>query len=885
MDQITLSLRKLVFIIFSLTTFYLYAEVPAQNQLITPEKHFGFKPGTDGNLFTYEDLISYLKKLDSASSKLKLVEIGNSPEGREIYIAFISSEENIKNLGSLKDINRQLALEPNLTNAQREGLFNKGKVFFLATLSMHSDEVGPSQSAPLIAYDYITTKDTLINKWLEDVVYMMVPCHNPDGMDMVVNHFKKYKNTKWEGSSLPGIYHKYVGHDNNRDFITLSQEDTKAIAKIYNTDWFPQIMVEKHQMGSRGPRYFVPPAHDPIAENIDETIWNWTWIFGSNMIKDMTKEGQAGISQHYLFDDYWPSSTETCNWKGVIGMLTEAASVKYAKPIFIEPNELSVSGKGLAEYKKSINMPLPWPGGWWRLSDIIDYEITSTKSIIKTSSLHRRDILEFRNDLCKKEVHKGQNEPPYYYVLPLKQHDTSELVSLVNLLKEHGVSVYQLKDKYILNNENYYAGDIVVPLAQPYRAFIKEVLERQKFPVRHYTPGGKIIKPYDITSWSLPLHKGVKSIEIVDARSKEFESLFEEIKDDFKLTEDIPNDFWAAVFTVNNNESFKVAFHALKLGLKPQRLESEITFSGRTIPKGSFLIYGSAKAKRLDILFSQVTVSPIFIDKKFKIQIEPLKIPRIALVESYFHDMDAGWTRFIFDTYYIPYKVIRPGDFENTNFVKDFDVIVFPDVNKSILMEGKRKSDDDEYFISNYPPEFTKGIGEDGMKQLMKFIDDNGTIIAWGGSTDLFTGVLKIEHSEDDIEEFQLPFQDISKDLKKKGLYCPGSFLNVSLLENHPITLGLSKNIGVFSRGRPVFTTSFPNFDMDRRVIGKYPEENILLSGYCENEEIIGDRTNIVWLKKGNSQFILFGFSPQFRGQTSASYKLLFNSILLPELQ
>jgi hypothetical protein len=864
---------------------FLFAANSDQKEIILPKQHFGFEPGTDGKLFNYDDLISYLKKLDSFSSKLKLVEIGNSPEGKEMYIAFISSEENIKNLENLKEINRQLALEPDLTESHRTQLLNEGKVFFLATLSMHSNEVGPSQSAPLIAYDFITTKDTLINKWFEDVVYMMVPCHNPDGMDMVVNHFKKYKNTKWEGSSLPGIYHKYVGHDNNRDFVSLSQEDTKAIAKIYNTDWFPQVMVEKHQMGSSGPRYFVPPMHDPIAENIDETLWNWTWIFGSNMIKDMTKEGQAGISQHYLFDDYWPSSTETCKWKGVIGMLTEAASVKYAKPIFIEPNELSVYGKGLSEYKKSINMPLLWPGGWWRLSDIIEYEITSTKSIIKTASLHRRDILEFRNDLCKKEVHKGQNEPPYYYILPLKQHDKSELVSLVNLLKEHGVSVYRLKDKYILNNENYYAGDIVVPLAQPYRAFIKEVLERQKFPLRHYTPDGEIIKPYDITSWSLPLHKGVKSIEIVNARSNEFESLFEEIKEDFKLTEVIPNDFWAAIFTVNNNESFKIAFQAFNLGLKPQRLESEITFKGQTIPKGSFLIYGNSKADKLEILFSQATVSPIFINEKTKLQIEPVKIPRIALVESYFHDMDAGWTRYVLDNYHIPFKVIRPGDFENTNFVKDFNVIIFPDVNKAILMEGKWKSDNDVYSVSSYPPQYTKGIGEEGFKQLMKFIDDNGIIIAWGRSTELFTGVLKIEHSEDDIEEFQLPFKDISKDLQKKGLYCPGSFLNASLLKSHPITLGLEKNIGVFSRGKPVFSTSFPNFDMDRRVIGKYPEENILLSGYCEKEEKIGNKTNIVWLKKGQSQLVFFGFSPLFRGQTNASFKLLFNSLLLPDLE
>jgi len=78
-----------------------------------------------------------------------------------------------------------------------------------------------------------------------------------------------------------------------------------------------------------------------------------------------SRDGLTGISQHYLFDDYWPGSTETCLWKNVIGMLSEAASVKYAKPIYVEPNELKGYGKGLADYKKSINMPLPWPGGWW----------------------------------------------------------------------------------------------------------------------------------------------------------------------------------------------------------------------------------------------------------------------------------------------------------------------------------------------------------------------------------------------------------------------------------------------------------------------------------------------------------------------------------------
>ena len=876
-----LTLFNFVVIHFLLIIFFsslLIAQTTTE--IVKPEKHFGFKPGADRMLFTYEELITYLQKLDLSSPQLKLVEIGKSPMNRKVYIAFISAEENIKNLDNLKNINRKLALNPNIPKSERDNLIKNGKVFFLATLSMHSNEVGPSQAAPLIAYDLVTTKNPQIMEWLNNVVYMMVPCHNPDGMDLVVNHYKKYKGTKYEGSSLPGIYHKYVGHDNNRDFVTLTQSDNRAVARIYNLDWFPQVMIEKHQMGSRGPRYFVPPMHDPIAENIDESVWNWTWIFGSNMIADMTKQGLAGISQHYLFDDYWPGSTETCLWKNVIGMLTEAAGVQYAKPIYVEPNELGAYGKGISEYKKSINMPLPWAGGWWRLSDIIDYEISSTISTIKTSSMHRKDILEFQNDLCRKEVKKGKTKPPYYYILPLKQHDTSELVDLVNLLQEHGVSVYQLTAQVALNDINYHKGDIVVPLAQPFRAFIKEVMESQDFPVRHYTPGGKIIKPYDITSWSLPLHRGVKTVEVVEARSEALESSLEEIKGFFSLSEEITGNYWAAVFTVNNNESFKAAFYALMLGLKVERFTKTTNINGVDIPMGSFVIYYGLKIKKL---IKSMNVSPLILEKQLQIKTTPLKMPRVALVESYFHDMDAGWTRYIFDSYYLSYKVVRPCDFAKTDFSKDFDIVIFPDADKSILMDGKWKSDG-EYFISSYPPEFTRGIGKEGMEKLMTFLDSGGIIVAWGRSTRLFLGKLEIKHSEEDKEEFRLPIRDVSKGLQKDGLYCPGSLVKAVIKQDHPLTLGMQKEIGVFFRGRPVFMTSFPNFDMDRRVIAKFPEKDILISGYCEKTEKLGNKTIMAWLKKGKGQLVLFGFNPQFRASTHVSYKLMFNSIFLPKL-
>lgn len=867
----------LIIILTVLSAFFISTTI--QSQVVNPEEYFDFKPGSDRSLFNYETLINYLQKLDADSPKLKMVKIGESPMGREMFIVFISSEENISNLDMLGEINKKLALDPNIPKTQLSGMIESGKVFLLATLSMHSGEVAPTQSSPLIAYELINSENPEIQNWLDNVVYMMIPSHNPDGMDMVVEHYKKYKGTKYEGSSMPGVYHKYVGHDNNRDFVSLTQSDTRAIAAIYNLDWFPQVMVEKHQMGYTGPRYFVPPNHDPIAENIDAGIWNWTGVFGSNIIKDLTSEGLAGVSQHYLFDDYWPGSTETCIWKNVIGFLTEAASVKYASPIYVEPNELKVWGKGLSEYKKSINMPLPWAGGWWHLSDIVEYEIESTKSILKTASANKKEILKFRNDLCKREVERGRSTPPYYYIMPKDQHDKSELVNLINLLMEHGVSVYKLTEEINVKNRIYSLGDIVVPLSQPFRPFIKEVMEKQKFPLRHYTPDGEIIKPYDITSWSLPLHKGVKAMEINDKVSN-IESRLEKIDENFSLVNEAPKNYWGILLSVNNNESFKISFAAMSKGIDVKRTVEEVNVKGEIIPKGSFLI---EQNDALTKILESTKVSPKYLASKIDISSEPVNLPRIGLVETYFHDMDAGWTRFIFDSYNISYKVIRPGDFKDLNISSDFDIIIFPDSRKSILMDGKYKSGDD-YFVTDYPPEYTKGIGKKGLNNLMTFIDDGGIILSWGASTNLFMGALQIERSKDDIEEFQLPVKDISKSLVKKGLYVPGSFVSMHLLKDHPLTYGMEENIGVFYRGRPVFQTSIPSLDLDRRVIGKFPEEKILLSGYSEKEKELGNKSGMVWLKKGKGQFVLFAFNPQFRASTNVSYKLLFNSLLLPKL-
>ena len=847
-------------------------QLSAQSAIPKPEEHFGFIPGSDRMLFTYEQLIDYLAKLDKASPMLKLIENGQSPMGKKMYIAFISSEKNINNLDRLREINRELALNPDLSEKEQADYIKEGKVFLAATLSMHSTEVAPSQSLPLIAYQLVTSDDPLIKKYLDDVVYMVVPNHNPDGMDFVVENYNKYKGTPYEGASLPRVYHKYVGHDNNRDFVTLTQEDTKAISRIFDLDWFPQVMIEKHQMGSTSIRYYVPPTTDPIAENVDAELWAWTGIFGTNMLRDLTNEGLAGVGQKTLYDDYWPGSTETCLWKNVIAMLTEAASVKDATPVYIEPNELQV-GKGLAEYEKSINFPLPWPGGWWHLGDIVKLEIGSTISLLKTSSLLKDDILKFRNDICKREVTKGKTEPPYYYVIPAQQADQSEFIALVDLMKEHGINTFQLTEDYTLNGTNLKAGDIVYPLAQPFRAFVKEVMEKQTYPVRHFTPGGEVMRPYDVTSWSLPLHRGLKSYEIksrdtdFEAKLKPLSDAYNPLKGNYKLP---------AIFPVTSNGSFKAAFIAMQNGLNVSRLDNDAIINGKTYSKGSFVIQGNNEELLNNIVKESLT-EPGFIEDPGKLVLSTVKIPRIALVETYFSDMDAGWTRYLFDTYKLPYTVVHPDEFEKTDFVKNYDIVIFPDSRKTLLMTGKPGTET-RPSMSNYPPEYQKGMEKKGLEKLMLFVNGGGKVISWGQSTDLFTGMLEITIDKEK-QGFMLPFSNEADQAQKEGLLVPGSLVRMKLKKDNPLTLGMPEEVGVFYRGNPLFNTTVPRFDMDRRVIGAFAKKEILMSGYSEKEELMSEKPAMIWLRKGKGELILYSFSPQFRASTPATYKLLFNAL------
>ncbi len=360
----------------------------------TPSEFLKFEVGADRQLADFRQIASYFKALESASDRVQIQVLGKSTLGEEMFMAVISTPENLRNKTRYQEIARKLADPRGLSKDQIDALARDGKAIFLLTCNIHSTEIGSSQMAMEWAYKLATATDPETLRRLNDVIVLLVPSLNPDGQSMVTEWYRKYLGTKYEGGPMPYIYHHYVGHDNNRDWYMLTQIETRNVNRAVYHEWFPQFWLDEHQMGYYGPRIYIPPNADPVAKLVNPLVHRGNNLVGADMGWRLEEAGKSGVIYNYSFDAYWPGGTRNTGWwKNMYGVLTEVASARIATPMQISPNELQGGTKGLINYEQQINFPNPWPGGAWRLRDIIDYELIVSDAALETMSKYHQDLL------------------------------------------------------------------------------------------------------------------------------------------------------------------------------------------------------------------------------------------------------------------------------------------------------------------------------------------------------------------------------------------------------------------------------------------------------------------------------------------------------------
>jgi hypothetical protein len=822
--------------------------------LQTPTQFLGFQPGSDGHLAHYSRIKAYFELLAKESPRVRTMVLGKTTLGNDLLMAVISDEANLKELAKYKDIARRLS-QGEVSAAEAARLADTGKAIVAITGNLHADEIAFSQMAMELGYR-LAVDGPEVGDILRDVILFLFPSVNPDGQIMEVEWYDKTRGTEFAGTEAPYLYHWYAGHDNNRDWFKGSLKETALVLKALYQDIFPQVLVDEHQMGSSGDRLFIPPYQDPPTPGVHPLVWRSINLVGSRIAYDLERLGLKGVASRGHFTGWWIGSLDDSAWfHNVTGILFEGASTQLASPIYIEPEEVESAESFRNEER--IFSPNPWKGGWWRLGDLVRYDLEATLSVLRTASRQRQELLLNAAQMASESIARGNSEAPYAYVVPRSQHDPATAERFIQVLLASGVRVFQLTHPARVGDTMFDKRSYVVPLAQPYRAFVKNIFARQRYPDIRKSLKAEPELPYDMAAWTLPLGMGVRTAAV----NEPLEAVMEPV-----TTAQFAAKPFAAeleeyiVLDARHNNSYRAAFELLGKGKAVYRNVDHPDFA-----PGSFLVRKSESLALLQAIHAEAPLAPVSRQALALERFRRLRPFKIGLYQNWGHNMTEGWLRYVFDQYKVPYETVHPKDPALKGFAGKYDLLVFAGAGESEIESGKPPKKWEKW-ATPAPPEYAGGIGEKGEKLLKEMVKNGKTLVFMEDSCNYA------------ISKFKLPATNVMEDNSK--VVCPGSYLQAEVKES-PLTLGMDKSAAVFFRSTPTFETSLPPTAGESRSTPLvFGEHGLLLSGWLDGEEQLTRKSLLVDYRKGKGRIILIGPDVIHRTHGEGTYKIMFNSLL-----
>ena len=819
--------------------------VAAQPQagLPSPEAQFGFRPGSDGRLASADDIEKYFQVIAAASDRVTLVDLGPTTEGHRTTAAIVSSPGNIRNLAQIRAANQQLSDPRTLSANDARRLAATHPAVIAIGASIHATEVGATQTAVELLYTLASATDDVTLHQLEHLVVIIIPMLNPDGHRLVVDWYAKNKATAFEGGPMPWPDHKYAGHDINRDAFMMNLPESRNLARFFYREWHPQVFLSMHQMTAGGARFFTPPVADPIDPNVDPVAWREASLLGSAMTLQLERDQHAGVVSNSLFDYYSPGYEDTAPLgHNTVCLLTEAAGVKVATPIN-EPKSDAVA---------HVNAPHPWPGGPWTLRDIVDYELSAVRGLLRAADAYRDDLVWNFYAMGARAVDAGKTRAPYAFVIPPAQHDVLAAIKLEQLLVDAGVEIERSSEPLTAGGVSYPAGTDIVYLAQPYRSYVKTLLERQDYP-----PGAAVDRPYDVTGWTLPAQMGVE----VRAIDQPFDppvmsrlttpapvpppvTIWGDKKPTYYLVETRGN---AGAVAINR---------LIAANVKALWLDAPVDANGFRYPAGSLVV---PVARNIDrTLLSIVRPLALRIDGvrgKLPAATQPATRARVALYKPWGDNTDEGWTRWVLEQYEFPYVDISVTDLRAGNLRSRFDAIVLPSASPEFFTRGLSRDD--------VPDLYAGGFGDVDLAALDSFVRAGGTLVC----LDQSGGVA--------IDLFKLPVKDVAREAGD-GLVAPGTILRIDLDQTDPLSYGLpAQTSGLFASSAAYDIASPAGV----KTAARYASKDLLVSGLLRGGESIAGQSAVVSTAVGSGRVVLLGFRVQHRAQSLATFRFLFNAI------
>jgi hypothetical protein len=803
----------------------------------TPASALGFKIGEDRKLAKWEQFVAYFRQLAVASDRVNVDELGKTTLGRPFILATISSAENLQRLDEFKEIQRKLA-DPRLlgqpddrsAEAAASELIRQGKTVVVMTFSIHSTEVGGTFTATELAYRLAAENTPEISEILQSTIILMVPSLNPDGTDIVAEWYRKTLGTPAEGTAPPELYHHYTGHDNNRDWYAFTQIETQlTVDKLLNV-WRPQILHDVHQMGGGGARFFVPPYVEPWEPNIDPAIIAGVSALGTAMAWDVISQGKSGVVFNGIYDAWTPARAYP-HYHAGLRVLSETASARLATPVEV-PFERLGAGVGYHAQSASWNFPQPWPGGRWTLRDIVNYQGAGALALLTHAARYRERYLRNFYEISRRAV--APKTAPYAFLLL----EPAVPASIADAAKRLGAG---MKNASGTREQQHDAAELLTKRISSEPSTAEEV--------------GYYYQIEGLDRLLAILKRG--GVEVLRA-DQEFTAGGQRYPAGTRVVL-MPQPYGAFAKTLLEAQRYP---DLREYPGGPPRRPYDVT--AHTLP----LLMNVRTAAIAEPFTVEAKREPFGLVLQSRVRSN--STVRVGLYKSYAASMDEGWTRWLFDQYKFPFFPLRDQEARAGQLYPKYDVIILPDQSARALAEGlpahAASSGAGGAAAGTYPPEYAGGLGEAGIKALREFVEAGGTLITFNNASNFA------------IEHLGVPVRNALRGVPAKDFYCPGSILRTQLDTASPLTLGLEPDSIAWFEGSPAFEIT----DAARaRAIARYAEDsNPLLSGWILGDKLLRGKAALVEAKLGKGRVVMFGFRPQYRGQSLATVPLIFNAIL-----
>jgi len=783
----------------------------------SPEEFFGFIPGSDRKMIRWNKLCEYYDLLDSISDKMLVENAGLSCEGNRFIFIYVSSADNLKNLEKYRRISEKLSDPDGLNNDTIEKLADEGKVVCMQQYGLHSNEVGGPQCVPQMLYKLLTADDDSTKNILQNVIFIIAPCSEPDGQIIFTDWYNKYLGTEYEGFVSPYLRHNWAGHSNNRDGMREITLEAQHINDILIRKWHPQIFQDHHHQCPWEDRMTIAPCTDPYFEPICPITMDETALYGAHMATELTAAGRKGVvSGGNFFDGYNCSSYSSfALLHNTAGMLTENADVSIASPVVI-PKEI------LSGYTKpSVHCPVPWEGGEWHLYDIVEQMQLASVFLLEYAASNRKKILYRMAQKALFQINRGAKGDVKAYIIPTVQHDSSACEVMLKTMQSQGVKMYTAADMFECGSALYPKGTVVVPTAQPKYALVQTFLAKIPYPeyINRRRPDGSL--------WiqdSANLCESLKAgVEVIPSDTVPEESVLFPYTSNERINcimspfgHSGENDSITLPLPANENLSYKHANILLAHGEKLQR-----------DTKGNFTNSGGTPVRRAKVGL---------------------------LKKSATWNEEEGFTRSLLKMYSFDYEIVLDKTIRESGVPEYIDVLIIPGDDNASLSSGDVPD-------PQRPPEHHSGIGTAGAHHLREFVKRGGKLAAWEKSCEYINRV------------FGLCLQNKLAGVSSTSYSTNGSCL-CACGEKHPLTLGMPKYFNLTHNNGPIF---LPTANSKNSTVVARLTEDPYVNGYINGKELLADTPCIINSAFGKGNIVLYTFNPQFRNQSDATFKLLFN--------